>query len=224
MSRFLILFLLAFGLASTAAAASPEESRRAGQIQVQAKEALDGGDANEALKLANRAIALDDGPGTWLAQQLRVEILERRGDYEAAMTHLRDYLRLDGLFPEHRSWGEEAKSRLGRKLANRDAVSAARKTRRGVGIGLLAGGAVPLGIGLGFVGNFAAQGGDPAQSGGWLDSGLALVGVGAGLEIAGAVLVATSAEPKRRAALGIDFGPRLASAGGGWRVGLHGRW
>ena len=112
------------------------------------------------------------------------------------MTFLRDYLALEGLFPEHRAWGLEAETRIGGVLEKRRQRELILKRkvrgRRGVGIGLMAAGAVPLGIGLGFAANFGHNGSDIERYGGWLDSGLVLIGVGAALEAFGLVLVLTA--------------------------------
>ena len=127
---------------------SAEDSMRAGQIQVQAKEAWEAGNDKDALRLSNRAISLDPGASTWLAQQIRIEVLEGEGRLEEAMTHVRTYLRIDDLFPEHEAWGEEARDRIGSALAQANALLAERRTRVGVGAGLAVGGAVPLAIGV----------------------------------------------------------------------------
>lgn len=212
MSRLLLLLLLLPGLAFAQAS---DDTVRAGQIQVQAREAFEAGELDDALRLANRAIALDSGPSTWLGQQIRVEVLEQQGQLEQAMTHLEAYLALDGLFPEHLAWGDEARGRLRGALRDAGQRNAAleqqARTQTGVGIGLLVGGAVPLAIGVGHAVNYGVQGGNPDTHGGWLDSGLVLIGVGAGLEVAGALLVALA--PKGRAVTLAPAGPGLLLAG-----------
>ncbi len=188
--RFLALLSLLSLLAGPAWAG---DERRAGEIQRQAKDALAAGDADEALRLAERAISLEDGPSTWLAQQIRIEILEDRGDLGGAMKHLRAYLEIDGLFPEHRAWGEEARKRLGAKL---DAVEQARGVRRGVGGALLGVGAVPLGLGIASLANYGDKtaAGNPAIAyEGYLDAGVVGLVVGGAMEGVGAALLASTA-------------------------------
>lgn len=163
---------------------------------MQADEAHRAGRFEDALTLAGRAISLDPGATTWLAQQIRVEVLERQERYDEAMGFLREYLALEGLFPEHRAWGQEAEVRIGavldaRRVREGELIARVRG-RRGGGIGLAIGGAVPLGVGVGFAVNFGHNGGDVERYGGWLDSGLVLIGVGAALEVFGLVLVLTS--------------------------------
>ncbi len=212
MIRLLLLLLLLPGLAFAQAS---DDTVRAGQIQVQAREAFEAGKLDDALRLASRAIALDSGPSTWLGQQIRVEVLEKQGQLETAMGYLDDYLALDGLFPEHIAWGEETRDRLRGALRSAGARNAAieqrRQTQTGVGIGLLVGGAIPLAIGIGHAANYGVQGGVPETHGGWLDSGLVLIGVGAGMEIAGALLAATA--PRGAAVTIAPAGPGLLLAG-----------
>ena len=103
---------------------------RAAQIQEEAREALEADRYADAVRLAGRAVDMDPSLSTWLARQVRIEALEALGRYEEALTHVEEYLDLDGLFAEHRAWGKEARERL------RDAISASRtavaaKGRRG---------------------------------------------------------------------------------------------
>ena len=199
MTRLLVpLLLLLLALPSPATA---KDARRAGEIQLQAREALDEGDAEDALRLARRAISLEAGPSTWLAQQIQIEILERRGSLEQAMGCVQDYLALDGLFPEHVVWGEEARRRLGDALARRRAQ---RTGRRGAGVALVVGGAAPLGIGVGFLANYGQQlgaGGAPELFGGFLDAGIALAMAGGVAEGVGIALAASAGQTPRRAGL-----------------------
>jgi|GEM_PF-1579075 len=229
-------FLIAASLllALPAAAATPEDSARVGQIQSQAKDAWDAGDVDGALKLANRAISLDPGPATWLSQQIRIEAFEKRGNLEGAMGYLQDYLTLDGLFPEHLAWGKEARARLGQSLqAQRAQLQQGVNARRGAGIGLIAGGVVPLGLGVAWIANYAAQPGTAAEKagthGGFLDAGAALTGIGAAVDVAGIILVATAKAPGGQASApgsGPTFAlaPSVQPIEGGVAVGLGGRW
>ena len=172
---------------------------------MQADEAFRAGRFEDALTLAGRAIGLDPGATTWLAQQIRIDVLERQERFEEAMVFLRDYLALQGLFPEHRAWGQEAEARIAAVLEARRAreQELRRKVRgrRGAGIGLVIGGAAPLGVGVGFAINFGHNGGDIEKYGGWLDSGLVLMMVGTGLEVFGLVLVLSEADPAGAVAL-----------------------
>ena len=106
--RALILALLLL----PSLAMANDDARRAGQLQTQAQEAFDGGELEQAMRLAKQAILLNSGPGTWLAQQIRIEVLEKQGRLRDAMGFLEDYMALDGLFPEHVAWGREARGRL----------------------------------------------------------------------------------------------------------------
>jgi hypothetical protein len=214
--------LVTLALPTAWAQAPSQDTLRAGQVQVQADEAFRAGKLDEALRLASRAIGLDGGATTWLAQQIRVEVLEQQGRLEEAMTHLQEYLALEGLFPEHRAWGEEAEARIGAVLSDQQALAdkaeRARKGRLGAGVGLVVAGAIPLGIGVGFAANFSHNDSDVELYGGWLDAGLALIGVGVGVEVAGTILLLSAAPDRggRRVTL------RVASAGPGLR--LEARW
>ncbi len=191
-----VLLLLALLLPTTASA--DDDARRAGQLQTQSQEAFDAGQLDQAMRYAQQAILLNSGPGTWLAQQIRIEVLERKGQIRDAIGYLEDYMALDGLFPEHVAWGREARGRLDGRLIVAEAEAARAReglqVRRGVGIGCLVGGAAPLATGVGFLANFASKGGGP-EYGGWAQAGGALVAVGAAAEVVGAVLVATTASP-----------------------------
>jgi tetratricopeptide (TPR) repeat protein len=207
----LLLALLLPGSAQAGEEATDPE--RAAQIQEQAKEALDDGRLDEAGRLAGRAVELDPSLSTWLARQVRIEALEQQGRYEAALTYIEEYLDLDGLFAEHRAWGKEARQRI------RDAMSAgatrqAEATRRGLGVGLVVGGAVPLGVGVGFLANYGRLGGDFDTYGGWMQTGVALLAVGAAIDVVGAILLATAGPPDRRTAALDRRRPRVA-------VGVH---
>lgn len=217
-----LLLALACGDARPALAASSEDAQRAGQIQVQAKEAWDERDGEEALRLATRAISLDPGAGTWLAQQIRVEVLEFRGALEEAMEHVEAYLALDGLFPEHVAWGEEAKARIGERLAVARGKTRLRRGRLGAGVGLAVGGAVPLGLGIGWMANYGAKTGAglPKEDYlGFLDAGIALTAVGAVMEGVGVALIASGAGDG-----GVAVVPSLGVGPDGVAVGLSGRW
>ena len=216
-----LLILLVLVLPAPAAA---DDSRRAGEIQLQAREALDEGETDRALELARRAISLDDGPTTWLAQQIQVEVLEQRAQLEAAMTALGDYLELQGLFPEHVAWGEEARDRIGAALTRQ---RRSRAGRQGAGAALMVGGAVPLGVGLGFLANHGsktATGGDPDLYGGFLDAGLALTLGGAVAEGLGIALLASTARRPGHAARVVAAPAVAVDADGGVVLGLAGRF
>lgn len=213
--------------ASSAWAASAEDSQRAGQIQLQAKDAWDAGKTADALRLAQRAISLDDGAATWLAQQIRIEALEEQGRYEEAMSHLRRYLRLDDLFPEHVAWGEEAKARIGPKYDAWLAAKKQREARRGIGVGMAVGGAVPLALGAGWLANYGAKTGAglPKEDyEGFVDGGVAMLIAGGIMEGVGIALIASSADGPATAALPRDAHLVIAPAPGGVSVGLTGRW
>ena len=189
---FALLAALAFLLAPVAAVAGDgDDPARAAQIQEQAKEALDSEQYGDAARLAGRAVELDPSLSTWLARQVQIEALEALGSYEEALTRIEAYLDLDGLFAEHRSWGKEARTRIREALVSGQAAVAA-KAQRGVGIGLVIGGAIPLGIGVGFLANYVRLGADFPTYGGWMQSGLVLLGVGAAVDVVGVIVAATA--------------------------------
>ena len=235
MSKTLGLVLLALLLLGPAfvpsealAGANDDDAQRAGQIQVQAKDAWEAGKDDEALRLANRAISLDPGATTWLAQQIRIEVLEEQGKLEEAMTHVRTYLRIDGLFPEHEAWGEEARDRIGAELSAIQGLQAQRKARVGAGAALAVGGAVPLAIGVAWLGNYGSktgQGLPSADYAGFLDGGAVMLGIGAVLEGVGIALIASGAGAPKGTASAARVVPTLAvGAHGEWALGLTGRW
>ncbi len=184
-----------------AAPAWAGDERRAGELQQQAKDALEDGDVAEALRLAQRAISIEAGPSTWLAQQIRIEILEQDGAYEDALRHMRAYLDIDGLFPEHVAWGKETRARLRREV---ERIRAGRAARKGVGIGMVAVGAVPLGLGIASLANYGDKtpaNADPTPYEGFLDAGVAGLVVGGVLDGVGIALIASSVPPNRVAML-----------------------
>jgi len=214
-------------VAPPAWAASSEDAQRAGQIQLQAKDAWDAGKTAEALRLAQRAISLDDGAATWLAQQIRIEALEEQGRYEEAMGHLRRYLRLDDLFPEHVAWGKEAKARIGPKYDAWLAAKKQREARRGIGAGLAIGGAVPLALGAGWLANYGIKTGSglPKEDyEGFVDGGVAMLIAGGVMEGIGIALIASSADGPATAGIQPQAHLVVAPAPGGMSVGLTGRW
>jgi hypothetical protein len=188
----LVLPLLVLLMAAPAWAG---DARRAGELQQQAKDALDDGDAEEALRLAQRAISIEAGPSTWLAQQIRIEILEGSGAYTEALRHLRSYMDIDGLFPEHRAWGKETRNRL---RAEQERIERMAAGRRGAGIAMVGVGAVPLVLGIASLANYGDKTSgnvDPAPYEGYLDAGVAALVVGGVLEGVGIALLASSASP-----------------------------
>jgi hypothetical protein len=68
------------------------DTLRAGQLQAMAREAFGAAQENRALSLAQRALDLNPGPPPWLAQQIRLEILERWGSLDDVSKHLPEYL------------------------------------------------------------------------------------------------------------------------------------
>ena len=218
MIRMLSGLLLLLLLASPAWAG---DERRAGEIQRQAKEALADGNVDEALRLAQRAISIEAGPSTWLAQQIRIEILEDRGELTDAMRHLRDYLEIDGLFAEHEAWGKEARARLRDKLA---VMEQGRGSRRGVGIALVGAGAVPLALGIASLAQYGSKtsaGNAPTAYEGFLDAGVVGLVVGGALEGVGIALLASGASRNGRATAPV---PWLVADRDGLILGVAGRF
>ncbi len=197
---FPLLLLLALLLAPAVAhAGEGEDPARAAQIQEQAKDALDADNYADAARLAGRAVELDPSLSTWLARQVQIEALEALGRYEEALTRIEAYLDLDGLFAEHRSWGKEARQRIRDALVSGQVATAA-KAQRGVGIGLVIGGAIPLGVGVGFLANYGRLGADFQNYGGWMQSGVVLLGVGAAVDVVGVIVAATAGSAGHRSA------------------------
>ena len=218
MKRLLPGILLLLIMASPAWAG---DERRAGEIQRQAKEALADGDVDEALRLSQRAISIEAGPSTWLAQQIRIEILEERGELTDAMRHLRAYLDIDGLFAEHQAWGKEARARLRDRLA---LIEQQRSVRRGAGIALVGVGALPLALGIASLaqyGDKTGAGGSAAAYEGFLDAGVVGLIVGGAMEGVGIALLASSAS---RGGLAKAPVPWLVADGGGVVLGVAGRF
>ncbi len=213
----LVVSLLAVAAAGPATAAE-RLGERAGELQLAADRALRSGDSRLAASLAAQALALDGGPASWLAWQVRIDALERMGRLGAALDAAKEYLALDGLFPEHRAWGIEARGRLRSHLgdvrASRRVVGGEPERRRGAGVVLVLTALAPLGVGVASVANFVHQGNDVEISGGWLDLGAPLIVAGAAVEIAGIVLLASSGPaPPRSAAILLPVPGGLVLAG-----------
>ena len=210
-----LLALVLALLLSPALAQADDDARRAGHLQSQAQEAYDEGELDRAMRLAKQAIVLNAGPGTWLAQQIRIEVLEKQGQLDDAMMFLEDYMALDGLFPEHVAWGRETRGRLSGRLivaaAEEERAAEGTRVRRGVGVGFLVGGAVPLATGIGFLANYGRLGGQP-QYDGWAQAGGALLVLGIAADVTGAILVASTAAPMPVAVLPIPLPDGMAVA------------
>lgn len=201
----LLLAAVLFCVAPTTGQAGDEDDpARAAQIQEQARDALRAEQYGDAARLAGRAVELDPSLSTWLARQVQIEALEAMGRFEEALSRIEQYLDLDGLFAEHRSWGKEARQRIRDEIVSRQAAQAA-TAQRGVGVGLLIGGAIPLGIGVGFLANYGRLGADFETYGGWMQSGVVLLGVGAALDVVGLIVAATAG------AQGADSGGQRSS-------------
>lgn len=181
--------------AHPASARAPEvvDPERAAQIQEQAQEALNQRHYEDAARLAGRAVDLDPSLSTWLARQIQIEALEGLGRLDDGLTLVEQYLDLDGLFAEHRSWGKDTRLRL-RTRIDRRAQDKLRTGRRGLGVGLVIGGAAPLGAGIALLANYGRLGGDFDQYGGWVQAGAVSLGVGLALDVVG-FLVLGSAGP-----------------------------
>ena len=194
LARALLPLLAALLLAGPALA--DDDARRAGRLQLEAKAAFEEGALDEALLLARRAIDLAPGPESWLARQIQVESLERLGRIDDALDAVEAYMAVDGLFPEHESWGREARGRLeGKRLvaeAETRRITEQARARRGVGIGLVIGGAAPTVTGVSLLVNYGRLGGDWADYGGWAQAGAAFLAVGLAVEVAGVILAATA--------------------------------
>ncbi len=217
MARALLLLLGGLLLAAPARA---DDAARAGELQRDALEALEAGDDTAALRLAEDAILLNAGPATWLARQVQIEALERLGRIDDALEALQGYMALDGLFPEHVAWGREVRGRLeGRRIvADAEAQRAGEQARirRGLGVGLLVGGAAPTVVGVGFLANYGRLGGDPARYGGWGEAGGGLLAAGLAVEAVGVILLASSG-----GAAPVAVAPLPLQGGGGVVVSLR---
>ena len=99
----------------------------------------------------------------------------------------------------------------------------------GAGAGMAIGGAIPLAIGIGWLGNYGSKTGQglPAEDyAGFLDGGAVMVGIGGVLEGVGIALIASGAA-KPAVASRPRIAPTLAASpgkDGRWSLGLTGRW
>ena len=84
-----------------------------------------------------------------------------------------------------------ARQRIRDALTSGQAATAA-KAQRGVGVGLVIGGAIPLGVGVGFLANYGRLGADFQTYGGWMQTGVVLLGVGAAVDVVGLIVAATA--------------------------------
>lgn len=101
-----------WGAPAGAAQVSDDDAVLAAQVEEKAVKALDEGDAQAALGLAESALRFNPGTDTWLARQVRIRALERLGRLDDAVAAAREYVALTGLLADQRRWGETALRRL----------------------------------------------------------------------------------------------------------------
>ena len=217
--------------AASADASDPEQAALASEMQMAAIEAMTAGDWTAAEERARAALSLDGGVQTAQARLVLALALEQRGDLRDARAELDTLLAME-LLPQHRQKAEELKERLA--ASGPPAPSApdglTPEAQKILGIGLVAGGAVPLALGVTFIGfdaQFASQG---IESGGWAILGTSLLGTGIALEIVGVHLLIDGRKPTSGVAgtalrwiptVGVSFeGPEAPTL----RFGVVGQW
>ncbi len=233
--RLPLTLLLSVALLAVApeARADEDQAALAAQMQVSAIEAMTAGDWEAAEERARAALSLDPGVRMSQARLVLIRALEQRGAVKEALAELDTLLAMD-LLPQHRQKGEEVQQRLkARGPAGPAPLPAPAaldpKTRKWLGVGLAAGGAVPIGLGITFVGfdaHFASQ---DIESGGWAILGASLLGTGIALEVVGIHLITSSPEGSGgTAATRLRWTPTAGLAPTRDRVTFHmgvvGRW
>ncbi len=232
----LLLAALALLLPRPAPAADPagdegdfDRLDRADRLTDEAVAAAKAGDWLTAKELAETVLTLDDSYATAEARWVLIQALEWEGLYDASLYELQRYAALEGLPEDRLAEAERLRERLERKRDGTWRPGAGRGAQLGPGIALIAGGAVPLIVGLSFVGNDIHHASVGVESGTWAAIGTPLLITGLALDITGIVLLArpTRAAPsasaaRRRAppALGVTFGRTPE----GWHLAVSGRW
>lgn len=195
-------------------------------LQKQAMQAAREGDWKLARKLAEEVLILDVSFATAPSRLVLARALQVDENFDGALYELRQLERLEGV--DSRVLEDVASLRTEIEVAKARAEwEASRPARdepsdRGVGIGLLAGGAAPVVLGGFFLGNdinHAAQG---EESGTWAVIGAPVLATGVILEVVGAALLSRSAKA-RTSGLRID-GVTIAADGDSVLIGIGGRF
>lgn len=238
-SGLLLLAALALLLPRTALAADPAEGDdgdfdrldRADRLMDEAVAAAKAGDWLTAKELAETVITLDDSFATAEARWVLIQALEWEGLYDASLYELSRYESLEGLPEERVQEAERLRTRLEGKRDGswRPGPGKGRASRLGPGIALVAGGAVPLIVGLSFVGNDIHHASTGVESGTWAAIGTPLMITGLALDITGIILLARPPGPRPEASVARRHrAPSLGFAVGrteqGWHLALSGRW
>ncbi len=199
-----LLCLLALSVGTPVLADEAEEEGdfdrldRADETVRKAVEAADAGDWEEAKRLAEEVMFLDDSYATAPARIVLVPALEREEAYDSALYELKQYFGLP-LTDSERAEGERLQARLEARKAGtyrRPRRPMSRNNR--IGLGLVLGGAVPAIVGGSLLANdihWAAVG---VPSGTWAAIGTPVMIVGLAVDIIGIVVLARSRGGKAR--------------------------
>jgi hypothetical protein len=207
----------------------PDQRALASELQVTAIEAMSAGDWTAAEERARAALSLDGSVRTSQARFVLARALEQRAEVREALEQIEILLGME-LFPQHRQKAEEIKTRLEARAPTGPAPPTPEQQRI-IGFALAAGGAVPLGLGITFIGfdvSFASQGID---SGTWAILGTTLLATGIALEVVGLHLILTAPKDPGDTAMrrldwmptaGVFFDPRIDETT--LQLGVVGRW
>ena len=151
------------------------------------------------------------GPQSWDPRQQLIDLLVEKmapPRCSEVRRHMAEYVALPWLLPEHQAWGKVAQRRvssvcpepadtlpstaapMSTAATRSNAAPRAAQARRGAGTGFLLGGAVPTGLGAFALGFYSTN---PDSNAGALSAGVPLLVAGLSLEVAGILLVASSA-------------------------------
>ncbi len=225
----ILLTVLAVAVPPSTARADEDSDALAASLQLSAIEAMTAGDWTAAEERARAALSLDPGVRMAQARLVLARALEQRGAVREALDEL-DVLLAMELLPQHRQKAEEVQQRLKARTPAGPAPppELAAKDQRIIGVAFAAGGAVPLGLGITFIGfdvHFASQGID---SGGWAILGASLLGTGVALEVVGIHLLVTAKDPGGSTAARLRWMPTAGVVPDRDRTSFHlgvvGRW
>lgn len=165
---------------------------RADETVALAVAAADAGNWEEARRLAEEVMFLDDSYATAPARVVLVRALENEEAYDSALYELKQYLELP-LTDEERASAE----RLGARLEARKAGTYRRPRRPldrngRIGLGLVLGGAVPAILGGSLLANDLHWASIGVQSGTWAAIGTPIMIVGLAIDIVGIVVLSRS--------------------------------
>ena len=202
---------------------------RADRLMDEAVAAAKAGEWLTAKELAETVLTLDDSFATAEARWVLIQALEWEGLYDASLYELSRYAALEGLPEERQGEAERLQARLVSKRDGTWRPGRARAARLAPGIAMVAGGAVPLIVGLSFVGNDIHYASIGVESGTWAAIGTPLLITGLALDITGIILLARPPAPRRGATVARRPAPKhlgiqVGRTDGGWHFALSGRW